>query len=108
MLLQKPKIVSIDTKTINIKNQFIHNKSVLEFVLSAGWKDQEATTPMTENSMETLIVGRTGCGQTTFIQKLGKNKMFGEEILEIFWVSKINLSEEREESIRASFKDQNV
>ena len=34
--------------------------------------------------------------------------MFGEEILEIFWVSKINLSEEREESIRASFKDQNV
>ena len=53
MLLQKPKIVSIDTKTINIKNPFIHNKSVLEFVLSAGWKDQEATTPTTENSMET-------------------------------------------------------
>ena len=62
ILLQKPKIVSIDTKTINIKNPFIHNKSVLEFVLTAGWKDQEATTPMTENSMETLIVGRTGCG----------------------------------------------
>ena len=55
-----------------------------------------------------LIVGWTSCGKTTFIQKLGKNKMFGEEILEIFWVSKINLSEEREESIRASFKDQNV
>ena len=55
-----------------------------------------------------LIVGRTGCGKTTFIQKLGKNKMFGEEIVEDFWVSKINLSEEREESIRASFKDQNV
>ena len=34
--------------------------------------------------------------------------MFGEEILEVFWVSKINLSEEREESIRASFEDQNV
>ena len=53
MLLQKPKIVSIDTKTINIKNPFIHNKSVLEFVLSAGWKDQEATTPTMENLMET-------------------------------------------------------
>ena len=53
ILLQKPKIVFTDTKTINIKNQFIHNKSVLEFVLSAGWKDQEATTPTTENSMET-------------------------------------------------------
>ena len=34
--------------------------------------------------------------------------MFGEEILEVFWVPKINLSEEREESIRVSFKDQNV
>ena len=55
-----------------------------------------------------LIVKRTGCGKTTFIQKLGKNKKFGEEILEVFWVSKINLSEEREESIRASFEDQNV
>ena len=55
-----------------------------------------------------LIVERTGCGKTTFIQKLGKNKKFGEEILEAFWVSKINLSEEREESIRASFEDQNV
>ena len=55
-----------------------------------------------------LIVGWTSCGKTTFIQKLGKNKMFGEEIVEDFYVSKINLSEEREESIRASFEDQNV
>ena len=35
-------------------------------------------------------------------------KIFGEEILEVFWVPKINLSEEREESIRASFEDQNI
>ena len=55
-----------------------------------------------------LIVVRTGCGKTAFIQNLGKNKMFGEEMLKVFWVSKINLSEEREESIRASFEDQNV
>ena len=55
-----------------------------------------------------LIVGRIGCGKTTFAQKLGKNKMLREEILEDFWVSKINLSEEREESIRASLEDQNV
>lgn len=27
-----------------------------------------------------LVVGRTGCGKTTFIQKLGKNKMFGKEL----------------------------
>ena len=31
-----------------------------------------------------LIVGWTSCGKTTFIQKLGKNKMFGEEIVEDF------------------------
>ena len=25
-----------------------------------------------------LVVGRTGCGKTTFVQNLGKNKMFSE------------------------------
>lgn len=35
-----------------------------------------------------LVVGRTGCGKTTFIQKLGKNKIFGDEITNAFWVSK--------------------
>ena len=25
-----------------------------------------------------LVVGRAGCGKTTCIQNLGKNKMFGE------------------------------
>ena len=24
-----------------------------------------------------LVVGRTGCGKTTFIEKLAKNKLFG-------------------------------
>ena len=31
-----------------------------------------------------LIVGRTGCGKTTFIQKLRQNKMFGNNIVEVF------------------------
>ena len=26
-----------------------------------------------------LVVGRTGCGKTTFVQNLGKNKVFGEK-----------------------------
>ena len=39
-----------------------------------------------------LVVGRTGCGKTTFIQKLGKNRLFGEEIVNVFWVSKIRLT----------------
>ena len=55
-----------------------------------------------------LIVGRTECGKTTFIQKLAQNKMFGKDIINVFWVSKIYLSTEREESIRECFVEQNV
>ena len=52
-----------------------------------------------------LVVGRTGCGKTTFIQKLGKNKLFGSEVTD---VSKIVLSTEREDFIRESFVEQEV
>ena len=55
-----------------------------------------------------LVVGRTWCGKTTFIEKLGRNKLFGSQINNVFWVSKIVLSEEREELIRESFADQEV
>ena len=54
------------------------------------------------------MVGRTRCGKTTSIEKLGKNKLFGSRIKDVFWVSKIVLSEEREELIRESFVDQEV
>ena len=54
------------------------------------------------------VVGRTGCGKTTFIEKLPKNKLFGAEIKHVFWVSKIVLSLEREEIIRESFVDQEL
>ena len=55
-----------------------------------------------------MVVGRTGYGKTTFIQNLGRNKMFGREILTVFWISKIILSKEREENIRESFAYQTV
>ena len=42
-----------------------------------------------------LVAGRTGCGKTTFIQKLGKNKLLGDEITDVFWVLKIILTKER-------------
>ena len=54
------------------------------------------------------IMGRTGCGKTTFIQNLGKNKMFGKDIKLVFWVSKIRLSGEWEDVIRESFSKQTV
>ena len=55
-----------------------------------------------------MVVGRTGCGKTTFIQNLGKNRMFGKDINLVFWVSKVRLSGEREDAIRESFSEQTV
>ena len=48
----------------------------------------------------TLVVGRTGCGKTTFIKKLARNKLFGGEIIDVFWISKIVSSPEREDFIK--------
>ena len=55
-----------------------------------------------------MVVGRTGCGKTVFIQNLGRNKMFGRDIYTVFWISKIVLSKEREENIRGFFADHSV
>ena len=54
-----------------------------------------------------LIVGRTDCGKTTFVQNLGKNKIF-RDMKEVYWISKIELSKDREENIRDCFVNQNV
>ena len=54
-----------------------------------------------------LIVGRAGCGKTTFVQNLGKNKLFGN-IKEAQLISKIELYNDREENIRDCFVDQIV
>ena len=54
-----------------------------------------------------LIVGRTGCEKTTFVQNLGKYKMFGK-IKEVIWVSKIPISKDREKNIREYFVDEEM
>ena len=54
-----------------------------------------------------LIVGRTGCGKTTFVQNLRKNKLFGD-VKEVYWISKIELSKDRQDNIRDCFTDQIV
>ena len=54
-----------------------------------------------------FVVGKTGCGKTTFIQNLGRNKTLGD-IKEYQTISKIWLSTERKNSIRDCFVDQKV
>ena len=49
-----------------------------------------------------LAVGQTRCGKTSFVQSLGKNKIFGN-IDSVDWISKIELSESREHQIRETF-----
>ena len=43
-----------------------------------------------------------------FFQKRGKNKLFRNDLIEVFWVSKSVLSKDREDFIRDSFEDQEV
>ena len=37
-----------------------------------------------------LVVGRTGCGRTTFLEKLGLNNFFGN-IIKTVWISGIDV-----------------
>ena len=53
-----------------------------------------------------LIVGRTGCGETTFVQNLGKKNL--GKIKEVIWVLKIPHSKDRENNIRKRFIDEEM
>ena len=50
-----------------------------------------------------LVVGQTGCGKTNFVQSLGSNKLFGNDLVTVEWVSKISLSKSPENEIKQSF-----
>ena len=47
-----------------------------------------------------LVVGRTGCGKTTFLEKLGLNKFFGD-IIKTEWISGIDTDKKREAEIQS-------
>ena len=49
-----------------------------------------------------LIVGRTECGKTTFVQKLALNNFF-DDLKKVKWVSGIRLSKKREAEIESNF-----
>ena len=53
------------------------------------------------------MLRQTGCGKTSFAQSLG-NKIFGSNLLSVDWVSKINLTKNREDEIRQCFTNTNV
>ena len=55
-----------------------------------------------------LVLGQTGCGKTSFVQSLGKNKIFGSNLLSVDWISKTNLTKNREDEIRQCFNCTNV
>ena len=50
-----------------------------------------------------LVVGRTGCGKTAFVQKLAINRFFGE-LNAAEWVSFIKLDKAREAEIQSCFE----
>ena len=41
-----------------------------------------------------LVVGRTGCGKTTFLEKLGLNNFFGN-IIKTEWISGIEIDKKK-------------
>ena len=56
-------------------------------------------------SSNILVVGRTGCGKTTFLEKLGLNKFFGD-IIKTEWISGIDIDKKREAEIQSYFRNE--
>ena len=52
-----------------------------------------------------LVVGRTNCSKTTFIEKLGLNNFFGE-IIKTEWISGKTIDKKREGEIQSYFKNE--
>ena len=52
-----------------------------------------------------LLVGRTGCGKTTFLEKLAINKFFGN-IIKTEWVSGIEIDTSRDAEIQSCFSNE--
>ena len=52
-----------------------------------------------------LLVGRTGCGKTTFLVKLGINKFFGN-LVKTEWISGIDIDKKREAKIQSCFSNE--
>ena len=52
-----------------------------------------------------LVVERTGCGKTTYLEKLGLNNFFGD-IIKTEWISGIDIDKTRETEIQSYFSNE--
>ena len=52
-----------------------------------------------------LVAGRTGCGKSTFLEKLGLNNFFGN-ILKTEWISGIDIDKTKEAKIQSYFSNE--
>ena len=52
-----------------------------------------------------LVVGRTGCGKTTFLEKLGLNNFFGD-IIKTECISGIEIDKQREAEIQSYYSNE--
>ena len=88
-MTQHPKIVNIKPKNdFECLSQWIIKKSTKDYTLRRMNEIKSSFDGKFEGNI--LIVGRTRCGKTTFVQNLGKNKLFGN-ITTVYWISKISL-----------------
>ena len=107
VLMLHPKIFNI-----NQKSDFeLHSKMLVKKKKKKGnnviWRMDEIKFSYNGKfEGNILIVGRTG-GKTTFVQNLAKNQLFGK-IKQVHWISKIELSKDRENNIRDCFVNQDV
>ena len=53
----------------------------------------------------TLVVGKTGCGKTHFLQKLAVNNFF-EKLIKTEWISGIDIDKHREADIKSCFDNE--
>ena len=58
-----------------------------------------------EFSGNILVVGKTGCGKLTFLEKLGIFNSFGN-LVKTEWISGIDIDEKREAKIQTCFSNE--
>ena len=103
--LDQKYLIGIKKMILNIKIKIVKEQyKEYNFIRSIDKVDYRYDRKFEGNI---LIVRRTSCSKTTFVQNLDKNKLFGD-VKEVYWISRIELSKYREKNIRDCFVDQTI